>query len=106
MARFDIYPNPDQTEKFNVPYFMDVQCDLLSSLDSRIVVPMRRADRFPKVVLPQNLLPVFEIEGLTCIMETPKLAAVPIKILKSRVTSLSEHHATVTTTLDFLFQGF
>ena len=106
MARFDIYPNPGQTKKSDVPYLMDVQCDLLSSLDSRIVVPMRRADRFPKVALPQNLLPIFEIEGLSCIMETPKLVAVPVKILKSRVASLSEHHATVTAALDFLFQGF
>lgn len=106
MARFDIYPNPGQTKKSDVPYLLDVQCDLLSNLDTRIVVPMRRVDRFPTVALPQNLLPVFDIEGLACIMETPKLAAVPTKILKSPVASLSNHHDAVTTALDFLFQGF
>lgn len=106
MARFDIYPNPGQTKKSDVPYLLDVQCDLLNELDTRIVIPMRRVDRFPSASLPQNLFPVFDIEGLTCLMETPKLAAVPSKILKAPVASLSNHHDTVTTALDFLFQGF
>lgn len=106
MPRFDIYPNPGQTKKSDVPYLLDVQCDLLNDLDTRIVVPMRRVDRFPAASLPQNLFPVFDIEGLHCLMETPKLAAVPSKILKTPVASLSNHHGTVTTALDFLFQGF
>ncbi len=106
MARFDIYPNPGQTKKSDVPYLLDVQSELLSDLDSRVVVPLRRVDRFDKVALPQSLSPVFEIEGLTCFMETPKLAAVPAKILKAPVASLSEHGATITASLDFLFQGF
>ncbi|MFA5372353.1 MAG: CcdB family protein [Sideroxydans sp.] len=106
MARFDIYPNPGNTTKSDVPYLLEVQGDLLSALDSRVVVPLRRVDRFNKVALPKNLAPIFEIEGLTCFMETPKLAAVPAKILKTPVASLANHHATVTTALDFLFQGY
>lgn len=106
MARFDIYPNPGQTKKSDVPYLLDVQGDLLSALDSRVVVPLRRVDRFDNVVLPKNLAPVFEIDGLACFMETPKLAAVPARILKSPVASLTNHQAEVTTALDFLFQGY
>lgn len=106
MARFDIYPNPGHTRKSDVPYLLEVQSDLLNALDSRVVVPLRRVDRFDKVTLPQNLAPVFEIDGLTCFMETPKLAAVPSRILKTPVASLADHHAAVTTALDFLFQGY
>lgn len=106
MARFDIYPNPGQTKISDVPYLLDVQSDLLNDLDSRVVVPLRRVDRFDKVTLPQSLSPVFEIEGLTCFMETPKLAAVPAKILKAPIASLSEQRAAITASLDFLFQGF
>lgn len=106
MSRFDIYANPGQSKKSDVPYLLDVQCDFLNALESRIVVPLRRVDRFDKVALPQNLAPVFEIEGLSCFMETPKLASVPAKILKSPIASLSEHHATVITALDFVFQGY
>lgn len=106
MARFDIYANPGQTNDSDVPYLLDVQGDLLSALDSRVVVPLRRVDRFDNVALPQNLAPVFEIDGLACFMETPKLAAVPARILKSPVASLASRQAEVTTALDFLFQGY
>ena len=106
MARFDIYPNPGQTKKSDVPYLLDVQCDLLSGLDSRIVVPLRRVDRFDNVALPLNLAPVFKIEGIDCFMETPKLAAVPARILKSPIASLDEHRAAIVGALDFVFQGF
>ena len=106
MARFDIYPNPGHTKKSDVPYLLEVQSDLLSALDSRVVVPMRRVDRFDKVALPESLAPVFEIGGLPCFMETAKLAAVPAKILQTPVASLSDHHAAITAALDFLFQGY
>ncbi|MDZ4201942.1 MAG: CcdB family protein [Gallionella sp.] len=106
MPRFDIYPNPGQSDESDVPYLLDVQGDLLSALDSRVVVPLRRVDRFDNVALPGNLAPVFEIDGLACFMETPKLAAVPAKFLKSPVASLASQQAEVTTALDFLFQGY
>ena len=66
MARFDIYPNPDAARAADVPYLLDVQCDLLAALDSRVVIPLRRVDRFSAVGLPKNLAPVFEIEGVAC----------------------------------------
>ena len=65
------------------PYLLDVQSDLLQGLETRIVVPLRRRDRFPVVTLPSNLMPTFEIEGVECLMETPKLAAVPLRLLKT-----------------------
>jgi len=61
------------------PYFMNVQSDLLQRLETRIVIPLRRRDRFAAVNLPANLTPTFEIEGVECLLETPKLAAVPLR---------------------------
>lgn len=106
MARFDIYPNPDAARAADVPYLLDVQCDLLAALDSRVVVPLRRIDRFASVGLPKNLAPVFEIEGVACFMETPKLAAVPGRILRMPVASLAQSSAAIVGAMDFLFQGF
>ena len=85
---------------------MDVQSDLLQGLETRIVVPLRRRDRFPAVNLPANLMPMFEIEGVECLLETPKLAAVPLRLLKTPVTSLAARQFEITAALDFLFQGF
>lgn len=105
MARFDVYRNSG-AHAADTPFLLDVQNDLLSGLDTRIVVPLRRRDRFPGVPLPANLIPVFEIDGIDCMLETPKLAAVPLRILKTPVASLSERQFEIVAALDFLFHGF
>ena len=106
MARFDVYANPDAERRLVIPFLLDVQCDLLETFDSRVVVPLRRRDQFAKVNLPRNLAPSFEIDGVPCFMETPKLAAVPSRLLKIKVVSLAGHQEEITGALDFLFQGF
>ena len=55
----------------------DVQCDLLSDLDSRMVIPLRKLAHFPKVNLPTRLTPIITILGEAYLLETPKMAAVP-----------------------------
>lgn len=105
MPRFDVYRNGG-AHAGDTPFLLDVQSDLLSGLDTRIVVPLRRRDRFPEVTLPANLIPVFEIDGVECMLETPKLAAVPLRILKTPVASLSERQFEIVAALDFLFHGF
>jgi len=69
-------------------------------------VPLRLIERYAQVRLPQNLTPVFDIEGVACLMETPALAAVPSKMLKTPLTSLVARQAEITGALDFLFHGF
>ncbi|MDP2785962.1 MAG: CcdB family protein [Sulfurimicrobium sp.] len=105
MARFEVFRNSGPHAD-NVPYLLDVQSDLLHGLDTRIVIPLRRRDRFPVSQIPQRLTPVFEIEGVDCMLETPKLAAVPLRLLKQPVKSLAVEQAAITGALDFLFQGF
>lgn len=105
MARFDVFRNPGPRAA-TTPYLLDVQSDLLEGLDSRVVVPLRLVDRFAKVKLPARLTPVFAIEGRECLLETPKLAAVPRRALKARVATLASERQRVTAALDFLFEGF
>lgn len=105
MARFDVYRNSG-AKSADVPYLLDVQSDVLDDLDSRIVVPLRRKDRFPSVSLPANLMPTVLVEGIECIIETPKLAAVPVRILKTRIGTLESELFEIGAALDFLFQGF
>lgn len=105
MARFDVYPNTGP-HAANIPYLLDVQSDLLQGLETRVVVPLRRLDRFPTTRIPERLSPVFEIAGVTCLMETPKLAAVPLKLLKTPVASLAQQQHAITGALDFLFHGY
>jgi toxin CcdB len=105
MARFDVYRNSGPLAT-STPYLLDVQCSLLDGLDTRIVIPLRRVDKFPNVNLAKDLTPVFDIEGVSCILETPKLAAVPTRLLKNYVMSLSEQQSLISNALDRLFHGY
>lgn len=105
MARFDVYRNTG-AHSAEIPYLLDVQSDLLHDLETRVVIPMRRRDRFPAVTIPDNLTPTFKVEKVECILETPKLAAVPRRLLKKPVASLAASQFQITAALDFLFQGF
>lgn len=105
MARYQVFRNSG-AHAGDVPYLLDVQSDLLHGLETRVVVPLRRRDRFSADHIPQRLTPVFEIEGVACLLETPKLAAVPLRLLKQPVLSLAGEQAAITGALDFLFQGF
>ena len=105
MARFDVFANPGPGAD-TTPWLLDVQTDLLDGLETRVVIPMRSLERFPQVPLPLRLTPVFRIEGKECLLETPKMAAVPRRILKAPVASLASEQARITAALDFLFQGY
>ena len=105
MARFDVYANPG-THARTTPYLLDVQSNLLDAADSRMVIPLRSLEHFAKVPLPSALAPVFTIEGREVLLETLKMGAVPVRILKSPVASLTAEEARVTAALDFLFNGY
>ena len=105
MARFDVYPNPGN-HAVTTPYLLDVQSDLLDGLESRMMVPLRSLKHFPKVKLSNRLTPVLTIKGEAFLLETPKMGAVPHRILKSPVASLSDEQDQITAALDFLFQGY
>lgn len=105
VARFDVYLNPSPQAEIT-PYFVDVQSDLLDGLESRTVIPLRALKYFPKVKLSTRLTPVFVIQGQECLLETPKLGAVPIRVLKSPVASLKSEQDQIIAALDFLFHGY
>lgn len=99
MARFDVFEN-----KGGAGFLLDVQSDLLSGLNTRVVVPL-----LPKATAPspaQRLNPVFNIEGQEVVMATQYLAAVSESELRSGVGSLVEQQNEISAALDMLFLGF
>ncbi len=105
MARFDVYSNPGDGSR-TTPYLLDVQSDLLDLLDSRMVIPMRSLAHFAQVKLPTRLTPVLQVNGQDVLLETPKMAAVPLRILKTPLASLVDEQDKIMGALDFLFQGY
>ena len=105
MARFDVYANPGNHAK-TTPYLLDVQSNLLDGLDSRMVIPLRSLKHFQKVKVATQLTPIFKISGKDYLLETPKMGAVPQRVLKSPIASLVDSQAEITAALDFLFHGY
>jgi toxin CcdB len=105
MARFDVYATPGRHAD-STPYLLDVQSDLLDGLDSRVVIPLRRRERFPAVPLADRLTPTLFIAGAEFILETPKMGAVPRRALGAPLLSLAAEQERVTAAMDFVFRGF
>jgi len=99
MARFDVYVNPNDRG-----YLLDVQTDLLDSLNTRIVVPVMPSNKAPKPA--KRLNPVLKIRDEAHVMVTQFMAAVPASMLKEPVANLSENAEEVTNALDMVFFGF
>ena len=85
-------------------YLLDVQTDLLSGIDTRVVVPLLPQ---PFRAIPvRRLNPVFRIGDTEHVMATQFLVAIPARLLKAPVTSLGAETSAIADALDMLLQGF
>ena len=99
MARFDVYRNPA-----GEGCLLDIQADLLSHLNTRVVVPLLPLSNAPQPA--RTLNPCFEIADQTLVMSTQFMAAVPVNILKNPLASLSGQRDAIVAAIDLLMQGF
>ena len=99
MARFDVYRNPE-----GPGLLLDCQADLLSGLNTRLVVPLLPADAAPRPAARLN--PVFTVEEQDVVMVTQYAASVPLDLLRDRVCSLRSDDFTITNAIDMLLSGY
>ena len=83
---------------------LDIQADLLSHLNTRVVVPLLPLSCAPQPA--RTLDPCFEIAEETRVMSTQFMAAVPANLLKNLLASLSGQRDDIIAALDLLMQGF
>jgi len=101
MARFDVYANPEASERKHTPYLLDVQNDYIDALTTRVVIPMRRETVFgPRA---RNLNPAFIIAADNVVLDTAALGAIPLSELRKPVASLRETRVVIQEALDTLF---
>lgn len=99
MARFDVYVNPDGNG-----FLVDVQADLISHLNSRLVIPLVRSNIAPTPIKVLN--PIFQIEDAAYLMLTQQMAAVSVQILRKPVLNVNHRRDEVVAAIDLLLQGF
>lgn len=104
MHQFTVYKNKNQNTKTRIPYLLDVQSNLLSDLDTRVVIPLFSSTALKGKTLT-TLTPTFEIEAKAYVLMTPQLAGISKKELGSEVTDFSVHRDAIIAALDFLVTG-
>jgi toxin CcdB len=101
VAQFDVYTNPNPNTNKAVPYLLDVQADILSSLETRVIVPLVVESKTAK-----HLNPVFEVKNKRVAMSTAGIAGAPLSVLGEKVASLKDKRAEIIAAIDFLITGF
>lgn len=99
MAQYDVFRNPEGSG-----YLLDVQSDLLNGLSTRLVIPLLPASQAPKPAIRLN--PVVSIGDAPHVMVTQFMAAVPLKLLTTHVTSAAQLRDEITAAIDMLTHGF
>jgi toxin CcdB len=102
IRQFDVVANPDAEEAAHWPYLVVLQSDLISGLRSTVVAPLVSRPNFEGA---HRLNPIVVVEGHEFWLATHELFAVDQRILRKKITTLSDDRYTITGALAFLFTG-
>jgi toxin CcdB len=104
MARYDVYANPEASERKHTPYLLDVQNDYIDALTTRVVVPLRTEAAFgPRA---RNLNPSFSVARHAVVLDSAAMGAIPLAELRKPVANLREERPTIQEALDTLFGAY
>lgn len=100
MARFDVYRFTDTT-----PLVVDIQAELFSELDSRVVVPLRRVEASRREHLVR-LKPVVRVEAAEYHLITTDIVSIPSMMLGEHIANIDDQRHIIVDAIDFLMQGY
>lgn len=101
MAQFDIHRNNNLETTNAFPYLLDIQSDILSGLDTRVVVPLSE-----NIKAIMHLNPIFEINHKPYVLLTQELAGVHKSALGEKCGSLKDKRSEIIAAIDFMISGF
>lgn len=101
MAQFDVHT--DRKGKL-YPLLLDVQADLLTHLQTRVVVPLALKRRYPATPI-KRLNPVLVVGGVEYVAVFQELAAISASELGDVQGSMAAKRTELLAALDLLFTG-
>ena len=101
MAQYDVHPRTSPA----VPYIMDVQCNLLQHIATRVAIPLRPYEQYKSEEFPR-LKPVVLVNGKKYILMTTEISVVKTSELSPATANLADQRTLITQAIDFLVQGF
>lgn len=104
MSQFTLYRNNDSSTGTAYPYFVDIQAELLETLNTRLVIPLTPIELIEKKA-PSHLCPTISIDEGHFVILTHQMASVPSRILTDPVNDLSAFRSEIIAAIDFLVSG-
>jgi toxin CcdB len=104
MAQLTIYQNKNSQSNKEFPLLLDIQTNLLDSLQTTVVVPLKQLESNMNKVFTQ-LTPTLNIEGVDYLILTPQLAGIQRKELGKAITNVEYARIEILNALDFLLTG-
>jgi toxin CcdB len=105
VPQFAVYRNENSRTKLAFPFLVDVQPDLFTDLQTRVVIPLTKAVALTKFPLTY-LTPTLTFEGEPYLLMTPQLAGIARADLGAHAGSVAEQWRAILAAVDFLMSGF
>lgn len=102
MKQFDLYRNTNPRTCEVIPLLLDVQSDLLVSLNTRMVIPLGRPQGLAGI---NRLLPEVTVDDQRLLLLTPQMAGISRRELGEPVGSLAHLHRDIVAAIDLLISG-
>jgi toxin CcdB len=102
--QFDVYDNPSPRMREQYPFVVDIQSNLLSSLATRMVVPLAVTSLAAKE-LPQRLCPVFTVRRKNLMLVPFEAAPLDKRLLKTEITSIRDRASDIIAAMDAVMSG-
>jgi toxin CcdB len=102
--QFDVYENPSPRMRDVYPYVVDVQSDLLSSLATRMVVPLAITTLAAKD-LPRRLCPTMTVSDQSLMLVPFEAAPLDRRLLKAEITSIRDRSHDIIVAMDAVLSG-
>ena len=104
MPQFDVYKNPSKKSSSYYPYLVDIQNNYISELETRIVIPLGKAEFFNNEAMTRLQISLsFDNENL--LLMTPQISSISRKQLKKPVGSVAHLRQDIVDALDFAISG-
>jgi toxin CcdB len=104
MPQFAVHRNPNRATRAAIPLLLDVQSDLLESLNTRVVIPLYIPAAVEDGIIG-TLTPCIEVDDASYVAVTPELAGIPRTSLGVQVGDLSHRRYDIIAALDLLLTG-
>ena len=104
MAQFSVYQNKNKATLARFPLLLNIQNDLLASMQTCVVVPLTKFESIAHSPMAK-LTPILIVQGQNYCMMTPQLAGINKRELGAEVEVLTSYQHDIVSAVDFLLSG-